>query len=115
MRKSGSLASVPTLGTFPPVGFLCLTAIWWVFFSSSYILYCHMWPLSLRSLSFYNKRQKWSQSRREERWKGTGKIRGRENWNQNILYEKKNLCSIKGENNGESYLARIKKEGMTLS
>jgi hypothetical protein len=55
-----------------------------VFTLSYYILFCHSWLLSLRSLFSSNGRQKGGESREHERWVGT---RRRRNYNQDTLSE----------------------------
>lgn len=55
---------------------------------SSYILFCLVWLLSLRSLLFSNERKKENVSRGEERLGETGRSRGRENCNECTFYEK---------------------------
>lgn len=91
----------------------CLTLLFWGYFStcwvvmsnfemtilasSYYILFCHV------CLFLYNERQKGNRSGGEGRYRVTGQNRGRENYNQIILYEK-NLFSIKGNSSAIYHL-----------
>ena len=78
-------------GSVPSVGLPCPATRWSVLLLSYYILFCHVWLLSLRSLFFSNERQKGSEHRGERMWGGTGR---------SIVWES-NLFSIKGTNEKE--------------
>lgn len=63
-------------------------------FDSSYALFSLVWLLSLRSLFFLIETEReWV--RMGGMWEETGRIRGRANYNQDMLYEKKYLFLIK--------------------
>ena len=72
--------------------FFCLVALSntdVIFFAFCYyILFCHVWLLSLKNLFFYSERKKENESWGEGRWRDTGRNRGRRNCNQDVLYEK---------------------------
>lgn len=70
--------------------------------ASSYILFCHVWLLTLRNLFFSNERQKGSGSLWD---KGSGEKLGEEDEGEtvigDILCDEKNLFSIKGKRKKE--------------
>lgn len=59
-----------------------------VFFLPYSILFGLVWLLPLRNLSLYNDKQKGSGPRMDGKYVENGRSRGRENYNQYIVYEK---------------------------
>ena len=87
---SGSLILVPYLRLFS-FSWFALSNFNLMVFVLSYIYFLSC-LLSLRSLFFFNEtKREWSQ-RKVEMGRGAGRIRGRRNCNQDLLYEKR-ICS----------------------
>lgn len=82
-RTSGSLKHLHALGTLLLWG--CCVQLQ---YDDLLNLICHVWLLSPKNLFFSNERQKWCGSVWEGRQEGTGKSKGKGNY-QYVVYEKK--------------------------
>lgn len=98
VRISGSLTLMPTLGNlFLLMGWVSNSNML-AFGSSSYIVFCGVWLLPLRSLFHSNEREKGSGSREEGRWGRNWKCKEKINY-QHILFKKRILFSLKEKKN----------------
>lgn len=95
MWMSWALILVAFLGVFLSSVGLAFPTSMWFFFLSSYILFCYVLFLSLRSLFFSSEDRKGQKgSRWKWEWGGTGRTWGKWKYSQDILWEK-NLFLIK--------------------
>ena len=92
MRTSGSLIPLPAFGTVLLL-LGCHVQLWYSSFTFYFVMFhCYL----LEANSFLRRVQKGGTSWEEWRWGAIGKSRGKENWNEDLLDDKKNLFSIKG-------------------